>query len=341
MRRCRASLLRLACCALLAGCVAPGGPQPSAAAAPGASGCRVERVAAFPVTLRRGFITVRATIEGTPVSLLLDTGAEAGMVTEEAVRALHLARDPLRHTALRGIGGSVVTANALLRRLHVGGIERRELSVPVGALTHFDGAGPPVAGILGADFLSAYDIEFDLPHRQLALYDVRHCEGAFIPWEEPYFTVALHEAGRNRLALGVQVDGHEVSALFDSGARVTVMGSDAAGRLGVDAAALARDPAGTSHGVDMHEVPFWLHHFAEFRVGGELFRDRAIGIAGLRLHGDGMLLGADYLAPRRVWLSYATGRLFVQRAGPRRLLEARAASEAGPLATGTGSGGPR
>ena len=46
-------------------------------------------------------------------------------------------------------------------------------------------------------------------------------------------------------------------------------------------------------------------------VGSEVLRDQEIEVAPLALPGADMLLGADYLRTRHVWLSYSTQRLFL------------------------------
>jgi hypothetical protein len=54
-----------------------------------------------------------------------------------------------------------------------------------------------------------------------------------------------------------------------------------------------------------------LHRFAAVRIGSEVLRDQEIEVAPLALPGADMLLGADYLRTRHVWLSYSTQRLFL------------------------------
>ena len=52
--------------------------------------------------------------------------------------------------------------------------------------------------------------------------------------------------------------------------------------------------------------------FASIGVPGAAAHDLPVNIADLRLPGVQMLLGADFLGRRQVWISYATGRLFVR-----------------------------
>ena len=82
-------------------------------------------------------------------------------------------------------------------------------------------------------------------------------------------------------------------------------------RLGVGPAALAHDPLTAGSGVDLIAMAGRLHRFAAVRIGSEVLRDQEIEVAPLALPGADMLLGADYLRTRHVWLSYSTQRLFL------------------------------
>jgi len=121
----------------------------------------------------------------------------------------------------------------------------------------------------------------------------------------------LRRFRRGLLLLDVQIDRQPVSALIDSGARLSSIRTDVAERLGVDPATLARDPLTAGSGVDLIAMAGRLHRFAEVRIGSEVLRDQEIEVAPLALPGADMLLGADYLRTRHVWLSYSTQRLFV------------------------------
>jgi len=297
---------------VLSGCAGPSGEAQS-----GAAGCQVRQVADLPVTISNGFVLVPGTIDGQDMPLLVDTGAEITLVSAEAAARLGLPSDPARRASLEGVGGRVVGPSVLVRQFQVGGITLRDRELPVGMLPRLPdpalgGTAAPIGAILGADFLSAVDVEFDLPRRRMSLYRVSGCRGRFLPWQGAYSAQRLRRQRRDRMMLQVQIDGHDVTALFDTGANRSVLGTQAAERSGLTVAMLAHDPVGHSRGIDAADVPFRDHRFAEVRIGSEAFRSLPLDIADLHLHGEEMLLGADYLRLRKVWLSYATDQLFVQ-----------------------------
>jgi predicted aspartyl protease len=103
-----------------------------------------------------------------------------------------------------------------------------------------------------------------------------------------------------------------VHALIDTGARTTLVTRRVAQALGVTAEALQNDPARAGLGVGLGNILFRQHRFAELRVGPLVLHDIEANVADPHLPGVDMLLGADILAGRRVWISAASGRLFIR-----------------------------
>jgi len=62
-------------------------------------------------------------------------------------------------------------------------------------------------------------------------------------------------------------------------------------------------------------VQIRVHRFDSLRIAGETFNNWPI-LVGPLPGGTDMLLGADYLRNHRMWLSYATSRVFVAKGKP-------------------------
>jgi predicted aspartyl protease len=295
----------LLCLPLLAACAGPHADAPLA--------CTVQRVAEVPLTLRNGFLTVPATIDDKPVTMLVDTGAERTIVTPGTVEALRLDRDRHRNTTIYGTGGASFGANAKIQSFGFGGYEMLDQSYAVGQLSPRE----PENGILGADWLSLYDVEIDVPQRRMALYQAQGCEGRYIPWHGSYTDLAhIHVQGRDLLNLPVQLAGQPLTALLDSGANSTQITESSAARLGVDAVAMAHDPASQAMGVDQTRLSMHRHRFPDMVVGAEHFPSVVLSVGAVQVPNADMLLGADFLRSRRVWLSYTTQQVFIQRSAP-------------------------
>ena len=83
--------------------------------------------------------------------------------------------------------------------------------------------------------------------------------------------------------------------------------------LGVTGMALARDPITTLRGATAEAVKSRAHRFAELEIDGERLRDQTIMVTTLGLQDADLVLGADFLRWQRVWLSYSSHRIFVER----------------------------
>jgi predicted aspartyl protease len=291
----------------LAGCVAaPNGEQQAA--------CPIEKRAELPLTVLRNFLLVPAALDGGKVLMVVDTGAEATTVTPETVRSLGLAQLGTGNRLL-GVGGLVEGAGTVrLRQIQLGGEARGGLDLDVGAMPSFGSTAHPVAGLLGVDVLGGYDIELDLPHQIMTLYTVPPCP-QFVP---PGFTAAdghdMQPAGGGLLFVSAHVEGRPVRALLDTGARSSLVTRRVAHVLGITDEALERDPLVAGRGIGSASLAFRRHRFDEIRVGEVAVRDMTVNVAALPIAGIDMLLGADWLTGRTVWISRAAGR-FYQRTG--------------------------
>jgi predicted aspartyl protease len=277
--------------------------------------CSVQRAGVLPVQLDRGFLLVPGALNHNKVLLLVDTGAEASMVTPQAEMEFRLDRDGRRHTTLHGIGGQITMVNARVTSFGVGDVEMMDVSIAVGPLPALPATDPPIGGLVGADYLSDYDVDLDVPHHTITLYNVQGCGEDFSPWQHAVSVVPIRRQYKDLLTLDVTVDGQTMNALLDSGARGTTISAAAAQHLGLDSAALAHDRATSELGVDRNTLASHLHQFDELRVGREVFHGPHLQVAPLLLPGAEMLLGADYLRTRHVWVSYATRRMFVAPPG--------------------------
>jgi predicted aspartyl protease len=256
--------------------------------------------------MQEGFAFVPASIGDTPVTLLLDTGAQGMLLTPGIVEALHLPIDPRGGTRMLGTGGVRNASNVTLRRLKVGGVPMADGSVPVAVLPGVPQTEPPLAGLLGGQFLGTYDLDLDVPHGRMALYDALGCPTP--PFSLPYSTLPLMLSLDGDAFVTVQIDGESLLALVDTGSRASIITERAAERLrlgGPGSANLAR-------GVDGSTLPIRHLRVRTLQVGTVVTTDAPISVSPLQLGRGDMLLGLDYLGRRRVWISHRTGRVLIQ-----------------------------
>ncbi len=279
--------------------------------------CEVRERAAVPFSLTSGHLLVPLTVNGATGSFVLDTGAERSLVTPDAVRRLDLALDPWVGTTMRGVGGVVEHQNADPRSLTLGGVALRrhtithDTSLTVGALPEM-GVGGQVDGLLGRDFLSVFDLELDISAHRLTLHDVQGCGGRFLSWTLPYASVPAETPMTHALILPIILDGHRLTALFDTGASASMIVLPGMIRLGLTPALLAADPGAAVRGLGRQAVEMHRHRFASLQIGGVAQRDPVLWVAPVRVAPIvDALLGADWLAlQQRVWISFATSQVF-------------------------------
>jgi hypothetical protein len=234
------------------------------------------------------------------------------------VKRLGVARDGWVASVIRGVGGLQQRPNALPRSLRLGDLTLRrktltgDTSVTVGPLPMAAIAGHQIAGLLGRDFLSPFDLDVDVPAGRMTLYDVRGCGVGFLPWKTPYAAIPTSAPIGAAMVVPVLIDGRPLRALLDTGASASLITAAGMSRLGLTPELLARDPAGNGSGIGSAPVAMRRHRFGEMRVGADTTRDPMVWVSPVHVVPIvDMLLGADWLRTRHVWLSFTTQQMFV------------------------------
>ncbi len=286
------------------------------AASQAQAACSLDARATIPLSRAGGLFLVPVEINGTTVRFILDTGAERSVVGLAAAERLHLARDEWVSTDILGTGGrdrrrlgrpdSLSLAGVALRRHTVA----EDNSVVVGPIPEAV-AGEPVAGLLGQDFLSPFDLDLDGPAATLTLYSVAGCAGRFLPWPGRYTAVPAWRPVRNILAVPVHFGAAELQAELDSGASLSTVTLPGMVQMALPPGGPVTGPV-TLRGFGPAQQSGSLRHFASVAVGDLPAAPAQWAVAPLHtLRSIGALLGADWLASRRVWVSWATNQVFV------------------------------
>ena len=290
---------------------AVGGSARAIAADAAPAACRIERQAELPLIGDRGVLLVAAEINGSPVAMIVDTGAQWTTITPDTVKRLELPPDRWNGGLHRGIGSFSNNVNAIAKSFKIGGMAFENRSLSVAPLAVSGKTSPPFAGLLGADFLYRFDLDIDLPHHTLTLYRNGGCRAGVPPWGGTTMATPLVKSATNRLNLAVSVDGHPFRAILDTGSSISLITRPNALRAGMTAEMLERDPVLPGHGLGTEAVMMRAHVFDEVQIGPERLKRLTMVVGGTLLGGGDMLLGLDYLETHRVWVSYALRQLFV------------------------------
>ncbi len=280
--------------------------------------CVVDNKATIPLQASAVGITLPVEVNGTSATFIMDTGAERSVVTAEAAQRLGLLRDQWVGTTMGGIGGVDRRPNADPRSLSLGGLPlvRRTLthdhSLTVGVLPGITGTNPVVDGLLGRDYLALFDLDLDLPNRLLTLYQVSDCRGRFLPWPGKYASIPATIPMGEAIIVPVTIDGKPLRALLDSGATSSLLAAPGMYKMGLEQANLSADPSGQISGLGPHSVTVHRHLFSALTIGNQTITSPSLWVEPIRLSPIvDMLLGADFLANRRVWISFATKQVFL------------------------------
>jgi len=278
-----------------------------------AEDCRPIRLVELPVTPMGNVPTVTLRVNAAPVSFLFDTGAERTILSAAAAKRLRLNAHYEYARQMHSLGSAMASGDARLASLGSGGLAMTNFRVLVGPVALPSVAGKPIDGLLGADFFTGFEVDLDLAHRRIILYEPPPCPITAPDWSAPYDTIEANRSLHDRLFFPVSLDGHKLAALIDTGAQLTTLDAESAVAVGVTETALARDPVTTLRGAAAEAVKSRAHRFAELPIAGERLRDQTIMVTRLGLQDADLVLGADFLHWQRVWLSYASHRIFVER----------------------------
>jgi predicted aspartyl protease len=214
---------------------------------------------------------------------------------------------------IQGLAGSLQTSEVELHSFTAGGVPmpwRRVRVASVNTPSVFSG---PLDGVLGADILSSFDIDLDLAHHRLILYEKQSCPQAAPAWTQPYARIAAGRSFGDHLFFPVQLEGRRLDAFVDTGAQSSVLSTRAALALGVTETALARDRAGVAQGAAAERLSAHVHRFSRLEVGGEIVRDPELVVTDVKLSDADLVLGIDFVSSRRIWFSYGSQQIFLSR----------------------------
>ena len=284
------------------------------AAADSTSGCGAARLGEATVATLHNAPIVTLFANSRPVTLLLDTGAETTVLTPAAAGRIGAQRPLVEfQRQLNSLAGSLETSEVELHSFTMGGVAipwRRVRVAPVNVPAIF---AEPLDGVVGADTLSSFDVDLDLTHYRMTLYQRQTCPEAKPAWTGPYTRITAGRSKGDHLFFPVQLDGHRIDAFVDTGAQWTVLSTRVALALGISEAALAHDQPLTTRGAAAEQLSAHLHRFSQLEIGGAIVRNPEVVVADVRLSDADLVLGIDFLRSWRIWLSYGSQQVFLSR----------------------------
>jgi tetratricopeptide (TPR) repeat protein/predicted aspartyl protease len=288
-------------------------------ARPAVAACQLRTIAELPVTMSglRPIVPVR--INGKNALLIADSGAFFSMLTPASTARLGLRVDSApMWLRVKGVNGQAEVGMTRVRELGGVGATARDVEFLVGG-SRFD---QDVDGLLGQNFLTASDVEFDLAHGVIRRFKAAGCHGAPLAYwagDKPYSELDLDHGrrGSNAIVANARVNGSRIKVVFDSGAFRSILSLQAARLAGVDFEGSDVQAGGPEGGIGQQLRDSWEAPFSSFTIGGEEIQNTRLRISPLDLDGVDMLLGADFFLAHRILVSRSQGKIyFTYNGGP-------------------------
>jgi tetratricopeptide (TPR) repeat protein len=286
---------------------------------------------------------ITAQINGKDAQFVLDSGAFFSMMSAATASEFNLKIAPFGLKVV-GIGGTSGTSVAAVEDLKMMGVSFHHAEFLVG------GSDVGVAGVIGQNLFSRFDVEYDLAKGVVRLFGSEDCDKQFLAYwvsaGQAYSSMGINKIDRySPHTIGVvYVNGKKMSAMFDTGAPTSALTQKSAERAGVKIDSPGVTPAGYARGFGRGMAKQYLAVFPSFKIGdGEEIKNTRLRIVDFELKDADMLIGADFFlshhilvsnSQRKLYLTYNGGPVFNLAAAS---AESAAADPEAPKAEGPGA----
>ena len=244
--------------------------------------CMYMNLATLPVKSSSGFLVVKTRLNGSPTVMVADTGRLHTLLTLQEANKLGL---KLTHTTVTQTG-----ADGVVRSTYATFVDDVSLDK-----FFWHGVRLAVADsieserlLAGADILLNglnRDVEFSVATRQIKFFaPSAECRDAFLAyWDNNALAVPLSDLSAHdpRQVVTVEINGHQMTAMIDSGAPISMINLEAAARVGITPQSPGVVESTGSSGVGKQYGKAWLAPFESFAIGGEVIKNARIAIADL------------------------------------------------------------
>lgn len=273
--------------------------------------CRLTLAASLPISPESvDRVIIPAQVEGKPVQLVIDTGSPWTALSGEAAARLGL-NPTFMLPELRPrfpYAGGQVTHSVNINEFKLGGMTapRAKLMILPHALEKGD-------GLLGADFLHQFDVEFDFAAGKVNLFRPHPCPGKVVYWTHtaPVAVIPFESGERGgKIRIEYTLDGQRVPAIVDTGAPNTSISlTTASAWFHID----EKSPGVT----DLHERAF-RYRFKTLALDGVVVQNPELLIHQKADGGHTMdfqaLLGLNILRQLHLYVAYQEHKLYVTAA---------------------------
>jgi predicted aspartyl protease len=297
---------------------------------PGAAGAQtcgpLKQVVSIGLEDHGNFFAVPLTLNNTPRKFLLDTGGAISQISADTAKEMGLSVLPSRFVMYDMYGKA--SSGEIRADIGLGSgqtVKNRELQV-TDTIRGLD-------GVYAEDLMENFDIDIDFAARKLNYFLTDHCDGRVVYWPASIIaSVPFRGWSKNsgsHMSVPVKIDGHQVTAIVDTGASGSTLDAATARQLfDLSPDTPGAVPLGTM-GQDSHKVFGWT--FKTLEIGGitvtnprmrilpELMgkgdSDNITADSHIRRTTDGMqptmLIGMDVLRKLHLYIAFKEQKLYV------------------------------
>ncbi|MEA3196622.1 MAG: hypothetical protein QOF32_674 [Gammaproteobacteria bacterium] len=179
-----------------------------------------------------GAVLIPVTVNRARLYMYLEIASPWTVVSEQAVVRFALQRTDVDKVLEFTLGDKHVQQYATMS-FQLGDItySREHLlidpqSTSTGRYTRSD-----IIGFLGVDFLWKMDLDLDLAHRKLNLYEPSKCPGREVYWSNQYNVVPLRRDAFGNFFFPMELDGRKLEAILTTNGSVSTLSTDVTKRV--------------------------------------------------------------------------------------------------------------
>jgi len=177
-----------------------------------------------------------------------------------------------------------------------------------------------LAGMLGSDLLSHFDIEIDPSRSKVTLFGQRHCRGQVVYWPQTDAVRIPFKFNKNWINIPVLLDGKPLRAIIDTGATDSLLDADFAEQE-LNLIPNEDEELSSSITADGKNIQIYRHQFETLQIGALKFSNPVIAIENrkgksqkpkrLTSNSWGLLIGMRQLKMLHLYIAYSEEALYV------------------------------
>jgi tetratricopeptide (TPR) repeat protein/predicted aspartyl protease len=289
-----------------------------------ADGCKVGKIAEFPIAMVGLRPLMTAKINDVDVQFVVDSGAFYSMISAASAAELKLRTSyATLGFYVWGVHGAANVSVANVKTFTLAGVPLHNVEFLVGGSE----AGQGSIGLLGQNVLHIEDVEYDLGQGMVRLIKAKDCSKTVLAYwvgkSMPYSVIDLvSEPDLNRPQLSqtlssAYLNGVQIRVEFDTGSATSILSLKAAARAGIKPDSPGAVSAGTSYGIGKGTFATYIAPFSSFKIGDEEIKHTRLRIGDIDLPNTDMLIGADFFLSHRIYVANSQHKLyFTYNGGP-------------------------